>query len=124
MILPRLIRQRDAPDYLGMDRNRFDQEVRPQLTEVPIGARGVAFDRYEIDAWVDDYIAAHGRPGCSHKAGTATPKQPPMPAAASGPAAPPKASQSPGSPDCKRSNFDEAMLACSEIAQRGPLITP
>ena len=28
-IQPRLIRLRDAPAYLGMDRNRFNREVRP-----------------------------------------------------------------------------------------------
>ena len=28
-LLPRLIRARDAPFYLGMDRNRFQAEVRP-----------------------------------------------------------------------------------------------
>lgn len=27
MILPRVIRQRDAPGYLGMDRNRFDRDI-------------------------------------------------------------------------------------------------
>jgi predicted DNA-binding transcriptional regulator AlpA len=53
LFLPRLIRHRDAPAYLGVDRNRFDQEVRPDLTEVPIGSRGIAFDRHELDAWVD-----------------------------------------------------------------------
>ena len=46
-IQPRLIRLRDAPDYLGMDRNRFNREVRPALTEVRIGSQGVAFDRLE-----------------------------------------------------------------------------
>ena len=61
-ILPRLIRLRDAPAYLGMDRNRFNAEVRPGLTEVPIGAQGIAFDRLELDAWVDDYVARNGRP--------------------------------------------------------------
>ena len=35
MILPRLIRLRDAPAYLGVDRNRFNAEIRPTLTEVP-----------------------------------------------------------------------------------------
>jgi hypothetical protein len=50
MIAPRLIRHRDAPAYLGVDRNRFDNEVRPKLTEVPIGGRGIAFDRLELDA--------------------------------------------------------------------------
>ena len=59
---PRIIRFRDAPAYLGMDRNRFNAEVRPYLTEVPIGAQGIGFDRLELDAWVDDYIARNGRP--------------------------------------------------------------
>ena len=27
--LPRFIRLRDAPSYLGMDKNRFNREVRP-----------------------------------------------------------------------------------------------
>ena len=30
---PRILRFRDAPRYLGMDRNRFNWEVRPYLTE-------------------------------------------------------------------------------------------
>jgi len=51
-VLPRLIRFRDAPNYLGMDRNRFNAEVRGCVTEIPIGAQGVAFDRLELDAWV------------------------------------------------------------------------
>lgn len=49
-ITPRLIRLRDAPAYLGMDRNRFNAEVRPCLTEIPIGKQGIAFDRLELDA--------------------------------------------------------------------------
>jgi hypothetical protein len=61
-IAPRLIRFRDAPRYLGMDRNRFNAEVRPSLTEIPIGRQGIAFDRLELDAWVDDYAARNGRP--------------------------------------------------------------
>ena len=32
VLQPRLIRQRDAPDYLGMDRNKFNEMVRPYLT--------------------------------------------------------------------------------------------
>ena len=61
-ILPRLIRLRDAPNYLGMDRHRFNDEVRPNLIEIPIGNQGVAFDRLDLDAWVDDYIQCSGRP--------------------------------------------------------------
>jgi hypothetical protein len=59
---PRIVRFRDAPFYLGMDRNRFNAEVRPYLTEGPIGKQGVGFDRLELDAWLDDYIARNGRP--------------------------------------------------------------
>jgi integrase len=49
------MRQRDAPIYLSMDRNRFNGEVSPSLTEIPIGEQGIAFDRFELDAWVDEY---------------------------------------------------------------------
>ena len=52
-VVPRIIRHRDAPAYLGVDRNRFDAEIRPLLTEIPIGMRGRAFDRLELDAWAD-----------------------------------------------------------------------
>jgi hypothetical protein len=36
-MIPRIVRFRDAPRYLGMGRNRFNVEVRPHLTEIPIG---------------------------------------------------------------------------------------
>jgi hypothetical protein len=62
VIVPRLIRFRDAPRYLGMDRNRFNAEVRPCLTEIRIGKQGIAFDRLELDAWVDQYISRNGCP--------------------------------------------------------------
>ena len=61
-ILPRLIRLRDAPNYIGFDRNRFNAEVRPFLTEIPIGIQGIAFCRLELDAWADEYKAVRGRP--------------------------------------------------------------
>jgi len=61
-LVPRLVRFRDAPGYLGMDRNRFNTEVRPYLTKIPIGRQGIAFDRLELDAWVEDYISRNGRP--------------------------------------------------------------
>ena len=59
---PRIVRFRNAPFYLGMDRNRFNAEVRPHLTEIPIGKQGIGFDRLELDAWVDDYVNRNGRP--------------------------------------------------------------
>ena len=61
-LIPRLVRFRDAPFYLGMDRNRFNREVRPCLTRIPIGRQGLAFDRLELDAWVEDYKSRNGRP--------------------------------------------------------------
>ncbi len=59
---PRLIRLRDAPAYIGMDKNRFNREVRPSLIEIPIGEQGIAFDRLDLDAWVDHYKHRNGRP--------------------------------------------------------------
>lgn len=61
-LTPRFIRLRDAPYYLGMDKNRFNREVRPQLTNIPIGSQGIAFDRLELDAWAEDYVRRNGRP--------------------------------------------------------------
>jgi len=62
-ILPRLIRLRDAPTYLGMDKNRFNAEVRPYLVEIPIGSQGIGFDRVDLDAWFDEYKERNGRLG-------------------------------------------------------------
>src|SRR3954470_4987937 len=59
---PRFIRLKDAPTYLGMDKNRFKTEVRPYLVEIPIGKQGIAFDRLDLDAWVEHYKACNGRP--------------------------------------------------------------
>ena len=66
-LLPRLIRLRDAPTYLGMDRHRFNKDVRPNLTEIPMGTQGIAFDRLDLDAWVDDYIQCSGRPAVTRQ---------------------------------------------------------
>src|SRR5581483_1992943 len=60
-ILPRVIRLRDAPGYLGMDKNRFNREVRPHVREKRMGQQGVAFDRLELDAWADRYFGCNGR---------------------------------------------------------------
>lgn len=64
-LLPRLIRLRDVPFYMGMDKNRFNAEVRPEITEIPIGEQGIAFDRLDLDEWIDEYKACNGRPGLS-----------------------------------------------------------
>jgi hypothetical protein len=62
-LVPRVIRYKDAPGYLGMDRNRFNKEVRPDLVEFPIGKQGIGFDRLDLDAWFDAYKERNGRPG-------------------------------------------------------------
>jgi len=54
-LLPRFIRAKQAPAYLGMCRAVFDAEVRPHVREFPIGKQGVGFDRFELDAWADAY---------------------------------------------------------------------
>jgi len=66
-IIPRLIRFRDAPRYLGMDRNRFNAEVRPYLVEIRIGKQGIAFDRLELDAWWEQYQSRNGRPAAERR---------------------------------------------------------
>jgi hypothetical protein len=52
-----------------MDPNRFNEEVRPCLVEIPIGKQGVAFDRLDLDAWVDQYKDRNGRPGKAWEGG-------------------------------------------------------
>jgi hypothetical protein len=69
MIQPRVIRLRDASTYLGMDKNRFDAEVRPHLIEIPIGSQGIGFDRLDLDDWFERYKEANGRPGRAMEGG-------------------------------------------------------
>jgi hypothetical protein len=61
-LVPRFIRMRDAPSYLGMDKNRFNRDVRPTLAAIPIGTQGIAFDRLDLDSWADDYKSRNGHP--------------------------------------------------------------
>ena len=62
LIPPRLIRLRDAPSYLGMERRCFKKNVRPLLTVLKIGKQGIAFDRLDLDKWVDYYKNRSERP--------------------------------------------------------------
>jgi hypothetical protein len=62
VLMPRLIRFRDAPYFFGMDKNRFNRELRPLLTEIRVGKQGIAFDRLEMEAAAEDYKARNGRP--------------------------------------------------------------
>jgi hypothetical protein len=50
-----------------MDRNRFNAEVRPYIKMIPIGQQGIAFDRLELDAWVEDYVSRNGRPAAERR---------------------------------------------------------
>ena len=36
-----------------MPQNRFNQEVRPFLTEIPVGKKGIAFRLVDLDAWAE-----------------------------------------------------------------------
>lgn len=58
-ILPRILRCRAAPSYLGMCKDEFNKTVRPYVREFRIGVQGVGFDRYELDDWVDAYVVKH-----------------------------------------------------------------
>lgn len=58
----RLIRLKDAPQYLGMKRHSFNLTVRRFVTELPIGKTGIAFDKLELDAWLEHYKQSCGRP--------------------------------------------------------------
>ncbi|WP_225694426.1 hypothetical protein [Pseudomonas savastanoi] len=59
VIPPRILRANQAHSYLGMCRDEFNKTVRPNVREFPIGKQGVGFDRLELDAWADVYIAAN-----------------------------------------------------------------
>jgi len=64
MIEPRIIRLKDAPGYLGMDKNKFNELVRPFVTEIRYGSMSVGFDRVDLDRWLDEYKAhSNGRRG-------------------------------------------------------------
>ena len=52
-LIPAIIRLKNAPFYCGMNRKRFNREVRPLLTIVPIGKKGIGFYRQELDAWAE-----------------------------------------------------------------------
>ncbi|WP_262964334.1 hypothetical protein [Methylobacter psychrophilus] len=56
MIVPRLIRYKDAPRYCGMDKSFFDSRIRPNLpVELRDGSKFVAFDRIDLDFAIEGY---------------------------------------------------------------------
>ncbi len=67
------VRGRSAVHYLGLDRRVFNERVRPALTLVLIGRPSVAFDRLELDRWIESHLGRGGR-STSSDAGEAMPK--------------------------------------------------
>lgn len=61
-ISPAIIRIKNAPHYCGMNRKRFNREVRSLLTTVPIGKTGIGFFRNELDAWAENLKNTQGIP--------------------------------------------------------------
>ena len=61
-MMRRFYRLKDAPSYLGMDARRFNADVRPYLSEIPLGPLGVAFDGLEMDQWADYYVRYYAKP--------------------------------------------------------------
>src|SRR5690554_562176 len=59
---PRFMRTTQACHYLGVNRNLFNVDIRPKLTEIRVGIIGVRFDRLELDEWADDHKQRNGRP--------------------------------------------------------------
>ena len=55
--IPGIVRLRDAPYYLGMNKTFFRDSVQPYLTRIPIDKKGIGFSRLELDCWI-----AYARP--------------------------------------------------------------
>src|SRR5438045_2144356 len=62
VIQPRVIRYRDAPSYCGVGRRVFDRDIRPWLIVIRVGKVGIAFDRLDLDAWIEQHKSCSGRP--------------------------------------------------------------
>ena len=61
-IIPIILRPKDVHFYCGMNRQRFNREVRKLLTIVPIGKTGIGFYREELDAWAENLKNTQGIP--------------------------------------------------------------
>ena len=61
LLLPGVIRIRDAPFYLGMNKNIFRKKVSPFLTKFPIGGVGVGVDRKELYLWIAHTKTTQGK---------------------------------------------------------------
>lgn len=61
-LIPGIIRMRDAPYYLGMNKTFFRDTVQPYLTKIRIDKKGVGFFREELDCWIAYARATLGQP--------------------------------------------------------------
>jgi hypothetical protein len=62
---PRLVRQKDAPNFFGVSRGFFDKYIRSSLTEIRWGdlpQSGVSYDVLEMHAFADKMVARNERP--------------------------------------------------------------
>ena len=65
----RIFRAGEAPGYFGVNRNLFNSDFRPHLTELPMSSQAIGFDRYEMDELIDKILAAKGRPARPYEPG-------------------------------------------------------
>lgn len=61
-IIPGIIRLRDAPFYLGMNKTFFRDTVQKYLTRIPIDKKGIGFSRMELDQWIAYTKVTIGQP--------------------------------------------------------------
>ena len=61
-LIPGIVRMRDAPYYLGMNKTFFRDAVQPYLTRIPIDKKGIGFTRVELDRWIAYAQATLGQP--------------------------------------------------------------
>jgi hypothetical protein len=64
-IQPRFIKHKDAPDFFGVSRGFFDQDIRPSLTEIRWGdspQSGISYDVLELHALADRIVERNERP--------------------------------------------------------------
>ena len=59
---PKWVRLRDIPAYTGMDQKLFNRIVRPHLVEIRLSSKCVAFDKVDLDHWMDEYKVGNGLP--------------------------------------------------------------
>jgi hypothetical protein len=70
---PRLLRIDQACHYLGVNKNFLRSQVRPHVTEIRVGTKGILLDRLELDGWIEQYVKCNGQPSsigddrCSEK---------------------------------------------------------